>query len=171
MNLPVRPPCFAPLARDYGILGFQSPSPVLDTLCMSSIRCACPWYVDPVLNTLCLSLIRCACPRYAVPVLDSLSHYGSSLSLSSTRCACPRYAVPVLNTLSWPFAVPVPLRNRILTLIPLYSKGSTVFRIFKKLEFDKAQAAQTHSTGTRTWLLLARGVVLQMLIYKGLYGM
>ena len=65
-------------------------------------------------------LIRCACPRYAVPVLDTLSHYGSSLSLSSTRCACPRYAVPVLNTLSWPFAVPVPLRNRILTLIPLH---------------------------------------------------
>ena len=67
MNSPVRPPCFAPLARDCGILGFQSPSPVLDTLrlCMSPIRCACPWYVEPlwllvepVLNTLCLSLLE-----------------------------------------------------------------------------------------------------------------
>ena len=68
-----------------------------------------------------------------MPVLDTLSHYGSSLSLSSTRCACPRYAVPVLNTLSWPFAVPVPLRNRILTLIPLYNRRCVRWRtqVFK----------------------------------------
>ena len=99
--------------------------PVRDTLCMSAIRCACPKYAMPVLNTLCLSSIRCACPKYAVPVLDTLC-------LSAMRCACPkyvelsfrcassRYAVPVVNTLSWPCSVPVPIRNWILTLIPLY---------------------------------------------------
>ena len=69
-----------------------------------------------------------------MPVLDTLSHYGSSLSLSSTRCACPRYAVPVLNTLSWPFAVPVPLRNRILTLIPLYTFCRSLLWIRRRTE-------------------------------------
>ena len=96
-NLPVRPPCFAHLARDYWILGFQFDTlgvvpVVLDTLILSSIRCACPRYAVPVRDTLCLSAIRCACPRYAVPVRDTLC-------LSSIRCACPKHAVPVLDTL------------------------------------------------------------------------
>ena len=64
-NLPVRPPCFAPLARDYWILGFQFDTlgvvpVVLDTLILSSIRCACPRYAVPVRDTLCLSLIHWA---------------------------------------------------------------------------------------------------------------
>ena len=84
-----------------------------NTLCLSSIPCACLQYVVPVLNTLCPSPIRCACPKYSVLVLDTLCQ-------CSIGCACPRYTVPVLNTLSWPFAVPVPIRNRILTLILLY---------------------------------------------------
>ena len=100
MNSPVGPPCFVPLARDYGVLGFQSPSPVPDTLCLSSIRCSFPQYSVVVLDTPYLSSIRCACPKYARPVL--YTPY-----LSSIRCACPRYAVPVQNTLSCPFAVPV----------------------------------------------------------------
>ena len=146
MNSPVGPPCFVPLARDYGVLGFQSPSPVPDTLCLSSIlcafpqysvvvldtphlssiRCACPKYARPVLDTLCLSYIRRTCPRYAVPVRDtlclSLIRWAVlSLCLSLIRCASSRYAVPVVNTLSWPFAVPLTIGNWILTLIPLYT--------------------------------------------------
>ena len=66
-------------------------------------------------DMLCLSSIRCACPQCDVVVLDMPC-------LSAIRCAFPKYAVPVLNTLSWPFAVPVPIRNWILTLIPLYTK-------------------------------------------------
>ena len=71
-------------------------SVLLDMLCLSSIRCACPQCDVVVLDTPYLSSIRCACPRYSVPVLSTLS--------------CP-FAVPILNSLSWPFAVPVPFRN------------------------------------------------------------
>ena len=80
LNSPVGPPCFVPLPRDYGILGFQSPSPVLDTPCLSSIRSAFPRNDAVVLDTSYLSLIHCACPKY---------------NKLSFRCACPRYAVPV----------------------------------------------------------------------------
>ena len=104
LNSPAGPPCFVPLARDYGVLGFQS----------SSICCACPWYAVLVLIAMWLSWIRRTCSRYAVPVLNTLC-------LSAIRCACPKYAVPVLNTLSWPFAVPVCIRNWILTRILLYT--------------------------------------------------
>ena len=90
---------------------------VVNRPCLSSIRCACLQYVVRALDTLCPSSILCACAKdpvlAALPVLDRLR-------LSKIRYACPRYAVPVLNTLSGPFAVPVPIRNRILTLMPLY---------------------------------------------------
>ena len=56
MNSPVGPPCFVPLARDYGVLGFQ----------------LCPRNVVLVLSTMWLSSIRCACPKYAVHVRDTL---------------------------------------------------------------------------------------------------
>ena len=62
MNSPVGPPCFVPLAMDYGVLGFQS----------SSICCACPQCDVLVLNAMRLSSIRCACPKYAVHVRDTL---------------------------------------------------------------------------------------------------
>ena len=62
MNSPDGPPCFVPLAMDYGVLGFQS----------SSICCACPRYAVLVLNAMWLSSIRCACPKYAVHVRDTL---------------------------------------------------------------------------------------------------
>ena len=88
------------LSRWQGIMGFLVFSP--------------PRYAVAVLDTLCLSSMQCGCLRYAVPVLDTLC-------LSAIFCACPKYAVPVLNTLSWRFAVPVPIRNCILTLIPLYA--------------------------------------------------
>ena len=88
--------------------------PVLDMLCLCSIGCACPRYPALAFNTLCLCSIGCACHKYAVVC--------SIHAVPPIRCACPQYAVPVLNTLSWPFAVPVPIRNRILTLIPLYRK-------------------------------------------------
>ena len=86
------------LSRWQGIMGFLvfSPPryavPVLDTLCLSSMRCGCPRYAVPVRDTLCMSAIRCACPKYAMPVLNTLC-------LSLIRSACPKYAVPVLNTL------------------------------------------------------------------------
>ena len=115
--------------------------PVLDTLCLFSIGCACPQYavcppipcsclqyVVPVLNTLCPSSIRCACPKYPVLVLDTLC-------LCSIGCACPRYAVPVLNTLSLPFSVPVPFRNRILTLIQLYRYRPETVNLISNLTF------------------------------------
>ena len=57
------------------------------------------WF-SVLLDILCLSSIRCACPQCDVVVLDTPY-------LSSIRCACPRYSVPVLSTLSCPFAVPV----------------------------------------------------------------
>ena len=93
---------FCPLARDYWILGFQFDTlgvvpVVLNTLILSSIRCACPRYAVPVRDTLCLSAIRCACPRYAVPVLDTLS-CPKYVELAF-RCACLQHAVPVLNAL------------------------------------------------------------------------
>ena len=80
---------------------------VLDTLCLSSIGCACPQYDVPVLDTLCLSSIGCACAQYAVPVL-------STLCLSSIRCACRKYVELAFRCACQP------IRNRILTLIPLY---------------------------------------------------
>ena len=61
------------------------------------------WF-SVLLDMLCLSSKRCACPQCDVVVLDMPC-------LSAIRCAFPKYAVPVLNTLSWPFAVPVPIRN------------------------------------------------------------
>ena len=86
MNSPVGPPCFVPLARDYGVLGFQS----------SPVCCACPRYAVLVLNAMWLSLLRRTCPRYAVPVLSTLScpfavPVLNTLCLSSIRCAYPKY--------------------------------------------------------------------------------
>ena len=105
IKLTCRAAMFCPAGKGYGVLGFQSPSPVPDTLCLSSIRCAfpqydvvvsirrtCHRYVVPVLDTLGLSSIRCAFCQYDVVVLDTPY-------LSSIRCACPKYAVPVLDTL------------------------------------------------------------------------
>ena len=57
--------------------------PVLDTLCLSSIRCAGSRYPVLVFNTLCLCTIRCACPEYPVLVLGTLC-------LCSKGCSCPR---------------------------------------------------------------------------------
>ena len=49
-------------------------------------------WVSVLLDMLCLSSIRCACPHCDVVVLDTPY-------LFSIRCACPKYAVPVCNTL------------------------------------------------------------------------
>ena len=72
IELTCRAAMFCPAGKGYGILGFQSPSPVPNTLCLSSMRCAFPQYDVVVLDTPYLSSIRCACPKYAVPVLDTL---------------------------------------------------------------------------------------------------
>ena len=110
--------CFS---RWQGIVGFLVFSPL-----------AGPGYAVPVLNTLSF-------PQYAVPVLDTLCLSSIrwavlSLCLSSIRCSSSRYAVPVVNTLSWPFAVPVPIRNWILTLIPLYTRTSRAQEPWKQIE-------------------------------------
>ena len=47
-------------------------SVLLDMLCLSSIRCACPQCDVVVLDTPYLFSIRCACPKYAVPVCNTL---------------------------------------------------------------------------------------------------
>ena len=86
---------------------------ILNELCPAGKGLWGSWY-SVLRDMLCLSPIRCACPQCDVVVLDTPY-------LSAIRCAFPKYAVPALNTLSWPFAVPVPIRNRILTLIPLFS--------------------------------------------------
>ena len=133
IELTCRAAMFCPLGKglwdSWFLVPLASPGysvPVLDMLCFSSIRCGCPRYAVPVLDTHYLSSIRCACLRYVVPVLNTLSSV-LSLCLSLIRCASSQYAVPVLNMLSWPFAVPVPIRNWILILIPLYTRAVRTF--------------------------------------------
>jgi len=67
----------------------------------------------PVHVGLCLSFLRRACPCWAVPVRVWLGLYV-------LRFACTCYAVPNRFQLCKPLRVPLPFRNRILTLIPLY---------------------------------------------------
>ena len=88
--------------------------PVRIGLCLSLLRCACPYWAVPVFVTLCLSLLGCACLCYAVPV-------RVGLCLSVLGCACLFYAMPNRVQLCWPLRVPLLFRSRILTLIPLYS--------------------------------------------------
>ena len=59
IELTCRAAMFCPTGN--GVLGCQSPSPVPDTLCLSSIRCAFPQYNVVVFDTPYLSSIRCAC--------------------------------------------------------------------------------------------------------------
>ena len=100
------------------MLGYQSSAdwavPVFVRLCLSLLRCACPYRAVPVFVTLCLSLLGCACLCSAVPV-------RVGLCLSLLGCACLCYAVPNRVQLCWPLRVPLLFRNRILTLIPLYN--------------------------------------------------
>ena len=88
--------------------------PVFVTLCLSVLGCACLCYAVPIFIGLCLSLLRCACPWWAVPV-------RVGLCLSLLGCAGLCYAVPNRVQLCWSLRVPLLFRNRILTLIPLYS--------------------------------------------------
>ena len=65
------PPDRHVLSRWQGIMGFLV-FVLLDMLCLSLIRCACPHCDVVVLDTPYLFSIRCACPKYAVPVCDTL---------------------------------------------------------------------------------------------------
>ena len=108
--------------------------PVFVTLCLSVLGCACLCYAVPIFIGLCLSLFGCAFPYWAVPVFVTLclSLLGCAclcsavpvrvgLCLSLLGCACLCYAVPNRVQLCWPLRVPLLFRNRILTLIPLYT--------------------------------------------------
>jgi len=103
--------------------------PVFVTLCLSVFGCACLCYAVAIFVTLCLSLLRCACLCYAVPVFVTCACPCSAvpvfatLCLSVLGCACLCYVVPNRVKLWWPLCVPRLFRNRILTLIPLYSLG------------------------------------------------
>ena len=91
--------------------------PIFIGLCLSLFGCAFPYWAVPVFVTLCLSLLGCACLCSAVPVFVTLC-------LSLLGCACLCYAVPNRVQLCWPLRVPLLFRNRILTLIPLYTYDS-----------------------------------------------
>ena len=99
----------------FGCACLCSAVPVFVRLCLSLFGCACLCYAVPVCIGLCLSLLRCAYLYWAVPVFVGLC-------LSLLGCACLCYAVPNRVQLCWPLRVPLLFRNRILTLIPLYSK-------------------------------------------------
>ena len=103
--------------------------PVRIGLCLSLLRHACLCYAVPVFVTLCLSLLRCACLCYAVPIFIRLC-------LSLLGCACLCYAVPNRVQLCWPLRVPLLFRNRILTLIPLYTEALEM-QYFSRLLVDK----------------------------------
>ena len=120
--------------------------PVRIGLCLSLLRCACLCSAVPVFVRLCLPLLRCACPYWAVPVCYAVPIF-IGLCLSLLGCACLYYAVPNRVQLCWPLRVPLLFRNRILTLIPLYSRvrhrqktdtprGLSEFQILNKPGFN-----------------------------------
>ena len=136
--------------------------PVFVRLCLSLLRCACPYWAVPVFVTLCLSLLGCACLCSAVPVFVTLclSILGCAclcyavpifigLCLSLLGCACLCYAVPNRVQLCWPLRVPLLFRNRIMTLILLYTRLSNVNNSLSREQddrFDETRARKFKST-------------------------
>ena len=115
--------------------------PVFVRLCLSLLRCACLCYAVPVFVTLCLSLLGCVCLCSAVPV-------RVGLCLSLLGCACVCYAVPNRVQLCWPLRVPLLFRNRILTLIPLYTGESTLVMDspVPLMNYDPKERSHSHSS-------------------------